>query len=88
MTERTIGDLDALERELDQVRRRGYATAMGELEPGLVAIAAPVIGVDGRAIAAVSISGPDFRLTAERIDRFAPLLVEETRRLSAQLGFR
>jgi IclR family acetate operon transcriptional repressor len=87
MTHSTIVDRDRLAAELDGVRTRGYATAVGELEPGLVAIAAPVLGGDGRAVAAISISGPEFRLSASRVEGLGELLAEETRALSARLGF-
>jgi DNA-binding IclR family transcriptional regulator len=61
ITDRTITDPRQLERTLDEVRRRGYASSSGELEEGLVTVAAPVL-VEGRAVAAVSISGPAYRL--------------------------
>ena len=54
--------------ELEQVRRRGYATALGELEPGLHAVAAPVFDANGACVAAVSVAGPSYRLTVERLD--------------------
>ena len=41
-----------------EIRARGYATAVDELEHGLAALAAPVFGPDGDAVAALSISGP------------------------------
>jgi IclR family transcriptional regulator, acetate operon repressor len=69
-TDRTITSADALASELAAVRLDGYATAVGELETGLVAVAAPVFGSGGECVAALSVSGPDFRLPAERL---APL---------------
>ena len=87
VTPRTVTDRARLAVELDDVCERGYATAVGELEPGLVAIASPVLGGDGRAIAAISISGPEFRLTADRVDELGELLAKETRALSVRLGF-
>jgi DNA-binding IclR family transcriptional regulator len=72
--------------ELQVVRARGYATSIDELELGLSAVAAPVLGPAGGALAALSISGPTARLTSERIARLAPRLVEETRRLAERLG--
>ena len=63
LTPRTVTDRARLAVELEDGARRGATrTAVGELEPGLVAVAAPVLGGDGRAIAAISISGPEFRL--------------------------
>ena len=74
--------------ELDTVRARGYAIAVGELEPGLVAVAAPVLDADGRAVAAISISGPQFRIPSDRLDGLGELLTKETETLSARLGHR
>jgi DNA-binding IclR family transcriptional regulator len=66
-TDATIVSLEELAEELGEVRRRGYATAVGELESGLVAVAAPVFDSAGACVAALSVSGPDFRLPAERL---------------------
>jgi IclR family transcriptional regulator, acetate operon repressor len=73
--------------ELALVRRRGYATAIGELEPGLAAMAAPVRSGGGDVIAALSISGPETRLARTRIAELAPVLVREAATVSARLGF-
>lgn len=59
-TEKTLTDREAIVRELVTVRRLGYATTDGELEPGLIAIASPVRS-RGRVVAAVSVSGPSTR---------------------------
>jgi DNA-binding IclR family transcriptional regulator len=69
----------------DVIRTRGYATSIDELEVGLSAIAAPVLGSDGIAVAALSISGPTSRLTARRSQELAPLLKEEATNLSHRL---
>jgi IclR family acetate operon transcriptional repressor len=85
-TAHTIATPDALERDLEQVRRRGYATAVDELELGLAALAAPVRGPGADVIAALSISGPTTRLTPERIEGLAPLLLEQSAALGRRLG--
>src|SRR4051812_9856420 len=54
---KTIVDRRELEAELMTARTRGYATAVDELEPGLSAVAAPVLGPDREAVAALSVSG-------------------------------
>jgi DNA-binding IclR family transcriptional regulator len=72
--------------EAREIRRRGYATAVDELEHGLAALAAPVFGLDGVAVAALSISAPTIRLTPERIAELAPALLEQARLLSLRLG--
>jgi DNA-binding IclR family transcriptional regulator len=49
--------------DLSAVRRRGWAQSVGEREPGVASVSAPVRGSNGKVIAAVSISGPIERLT-------------------------
>jgi DNA-binding IclR family transcriptional regulator len=67
------------------IRSRGYATSIDELEVGLSALSAPVLASDGAAIAALSISGPTSRLTAERIEELAPQLRDEAAILTRRL---
>ncbi len=86
-TGRTITTREALTAELELVRRSGYAVADEELEPGLVAIAAPVHDSAGQVVAAVSVSGPSMRLTADRIVTVAGLTMRSAALLSAVLGF-
>src|SRR5262249_50397216 len=68
------------------VRAHGFAIAVDELEQGLSAIAAPVLGADGVAIAALSISAPTIRFPRERVAELVPALIEEARLVSVRLG--
>jgi DNA-binding IclR family transcriptional regulator len=70
LTERTVTDPAQLAETLRQVRRQGYAASAGELEEGLVTIAAPVV-IDGVATAAISVSGPAYRLPAREVPHLA-----------------
>ena len=83
-TERSVADRGALERDLAEVRRRGYAATVDELEVGLTAVAVPVRGRDGDVTAAVGVSGPTARL-AQRVDHVARLLIDQGDALSALL---
>jgi DNA-binding IclR family transcriptional regulator len=85
LTPQTIVDRHRLDAELTAVRTRGYAIAVDELEPGLSAVAAPVFGADGTAIAALSISGPTIRMPAARLEELGALLVHHAAELSALL---
>lgn len=85
-TERTIVDLPPLLEELARVRRRGFATALGEWEGGLNAVAAPVQDARGRVVAAVDIWGPAFRLTPRRVPELSTLARETALSISARLG--
>ena len=67
-TAHTITKHTALDEALAAVRRDGYATAVAELEDGLVAVATPVRDGTGACVAALSISGPAFRMRPESLD--------------------
>jgi DNA-binding IclR family transcriptional regulator len=71
-TRRSITDPEVLRTVLADVRRRGFAASSGELEEGLNTVAVPV-RVRGVVVAAVSISGPSFRLPAKELPRLVPV---------------
>ena len=79
-------DRAQLEHALVEVRRRGWAASLDELELGLTAVGAPVRAVDGTVVAAVSVSGPTNRINDYGITKVGDLLVAELRGLSALLG--
>ena len=54
-TERTVTDAGELRRQVDEVRERGYAKAVDELEVGLTAVAAPIRNAHGDVVAALSV---------------------------------
>lgn len=80
----TVTNVAALNERIEAARARGYATADEEMEPGLVAAAAPVRDMHGRIVAAVNVSGPKFRL-GERIDEAGRAVVDAAQALSATL---
>jgi DNA-binding IclR family transcriptional regulator len=86
ITPATLTDRTALERQLTTVRERGWAVTLEELEVGLHAMAAPIRGQDGEVMAAVSASGPAYRLTEERVHELAPILVEGAEEISRRMG--
>ena len=86
-TARSITSRAALAEDLSQVRRRGYAITDAELEPGLVAVAAPVYGDETAVVAALSVSGPASRLTPDRVADVAAHCIAQAGALSAVLGY-
>jgi IclR family transcriptional regulator, acetate operon repressor len=86
-TERTITSRSALAAELAAVRDRGYAVTIEELEPGLVAVAAPVLAGSGSVVAALSVSGPASRLAGSQLTATADSCLTAGRWLSALLGY-
>jgi IclR family transcriptional regulator, acetate operon repressor len=85
-TDRTITSRTVLAAELAAVRERGYAVTIEELEPGLVAVAAPVFADGGSAAGALSVSGPASRLTGAALPAAAESCIAAARSLSALLG--
>jgi DNA-binding IclR family transcriptional regulator len=65
-TERTITDPGVLAVELEAVRERGIAEAVGEREPDLNALAVPVLGRGGELVAILGLQGPAARLPASK----------------------
>lgn len=56
LTPATLTDPEALRADIAAAAERGYARDDAEVEPGLFCLAAPVVGADGTAVCAVSIS--------------------------------
>jgi len=83
----TITKRSELRAELEKVRTQGYALAIDELEVGLTAAAAPIRNAHGDVVASMSVSGPTFRLNAERVDEAVGLLVEAALEVSHRLGW-
>jgi DNA-binding IclR family transcriptional regulator len=72
---------------LATVRRRGWASSVAEREAGVASVSAPVLGSDGRVVAAVSVSGPIDRLTRTPGKLHAEAVVAAGRELSKAAGF-
>jgi len=87
LTERTLTDPDELRENLELTRERGYAVAFEELELGLHAVAAPVFDGYGRCVAAVSVSGPAYRLPEDRLGVLGVRCAAAAAEASARLGF-
>jgi DNA-binding IclR family transcriptional regulator len=85
-TERTITDAAALNRELEQVRSAGMAEAVGEREPDLNALAAPVLGRGGELVAILGLQGPAARLPAATRRGLRDPLLRASRELGQALG--
>lgn len=71
-TSKTLVDSEALGKELDRIRRRGYAISIGERSEGVVGVAAPVVGPLGGVIASVAVLGPRATMTDRRIRAAIP----------------
>jgi DNA-binding IclR family transcriptional regulator len=66
LTAKTITRLDVLERQLSDIRRRGFAETVDELEDGFTGVGAVVRGGMGEVLGALSICGPSQRMSESR----------------------
>lgn len=85
-TPHSIVEGDALRRELDRVRARGYALDNEESEIGLKCVAAPIRDHRDRCVAAVSISGPAAEFSDHTLPAYVASVTRAAREISARLG--
>lgn len=85
LTAGTIGSLDGIEAELDEVSRLGYATNFGESADGVAAVSVAVIDPLGRPVGAVAVAAPLERMPQARVGGVASRLQQAARGVSGQL---
>lgn len=88
MTPATITTFEGLLTELAQVRKRGYSVDNIENEPGVRCVGAPIFNHHKTPVAAISISGPADRISGAKIELIGKELLNATRAISQQLGYR
>lgn len=76
-----------LSEEIDEAGRRGWSLDDGEQAEGVRCVAAAILDQDRRVVAAISISGPAFRLPDERIEEMARHVTAAAASISRDLGY-
>ena len=84
VTTSTLTERDALQPQLAEIRRRGYAVTVDEVEEGYTAVATIIRGVLGDVQGALSIGGPTQRLTAARRAELGTTLCRAAQRLNPE----
>ena len=85
-TDTTITDRIALEEALEQIRTDGYAVSRGEHAVGVASISAPILRNDGVGLAALSILGPNERLSNSKMQELLPVLLAGSRDITDALA--
>jgi len=88
ITDHTIVSKREWTATLAEVREKGFATSIEELEYGYAAVAAPVRDQTGRTAAAISIGGPIHRIGKDRIPELVKIVRAAALRVSERLGYR
>ncbi|MGH6912826.1 MAG: IclR family transcriptional regulator [Geminicoccales bacterium] len=85
-TTTSITDRTKLARTLAEIRQAGFTLSIGELDPDVFSMAAPVRDFTGEVVAALTVTGPLSRLNAGERRRFRKLILDAAERLSVELG--
>ncbi|MBH1963373.1 MAG: helix-turn-helix domain-containing protein [Comamonadaceae bacterium] len=86
LTRHTVTDVPKILSRIQQVRKQGWCLANQELEEGLISVAAPLRGADGRIAAAINVSGQANRTNAQEIqEKILPPLLETAQTISRLL---
>src|SRR5581483_3706805 len=83
-TSRTPSRAELL-RQLETIRRRGWAQSMGERQAGVGSVSAPVFGPGGELVAVVSVSGPETRMRRGGAARYAPAVARTAHEIERSL---
>jgi DNA-binding IclR family transcriptional regulator len=87
MTPNTIRDPEELSRELAICRKRGYAVDNMESQSDVRCVAAPIFNSLGHVFAAISIAGPAFRITEDRLEELGAKVMRVTELISREMGY-
>jgi DNA-binding IclR family transcriptional regulator len=88
-TVHTITDPLKLKEELIIIKKQGYAIDDEENEAGIRCVAAPIFNNKGKAVSAISLSGPAFRVTKKLIqDSLKKEVIKTASEISKRLGFK
>lgn len=85
-TANTIVDPAKLAREIQTIRRQGYATTRGEWHEAMSGIAAPIFAGENTVVAAVGVFGLLARMTPARLRECAPLVIETAQAISREIA--
>lgn len=81
-------DKNNLLREYQVIREQGYATSFEEMDPGVVAVGCPIFDYSEKVVASVSIPLPRHRVTEESLQNLITQVLECSKQISRDLGYR
>lgn len=87
-TASTITNGEALLKEVNAIRARGFGFDLAEHEEGIHCVAAPILCTGHDFAAAVSVTGPAYRLTLEHLEKLAPVVCEIADKIATDISVR
>jgi len=88
LTPNTITDRNKLLKVLHEMKNKGYATDNEEVVQGISCVAAPIIEHTGRVRFSLSITGPTFRMTKDKMKEYVNIISEAAKEISFRIGYR
>ena len=85
-TNKTITDLQELDRDIAATQLRGYAIDHGEFRPQIISLGAAITLPDGQAVGALGVSAPDVNLNDGDIERIGAMVQHAARSVSENLA--
>jgi IclR family acetate operon transcriptional repressor len=87
LTDASITSLQRFRKELVMVAEKGYALDRAEALEGVHCVGAPVLDALGRPVAAITVTGPAYRLKTEDLDGIGKIVREHAGVVSRRLGY-
>jgi DNA-binding IclR family transcriptional regulator len=88
LTDKSLTTREALERDLNTARKRGWGSAREESYPGLTAVGAAILDRHARPIASISISYLDHPPQPKRMEKFAEIVQAVAKDVSRKISSR
>jgi len=86
-TEKTITDENELRKELEKIKKDGYAVDDGEISEEIKCVAAPIFNHTGEVIYSIGISGPYYRMKEDKMKTVITKLMRTSAMISEEMGF-
>jgi IclR family KDG regulon transcriptional repressor len=79
---------DEFIKHIKEIAKQGYALDNGEYHPGVKCVAVPIRDYTGRVVGGISVPGPSYRMTDERLKgEIIPVVESAGEKASKRLGF-
>ncbi|MEC1177435.1 IclR family transcriptional regulator [Metasolibacillus meyeri] len=85
-TERTMVDANEIRQELENIRTKGYAVSQGEYTVDVLAVAMPIFDNNQQIVASVTVSGPLYRFTEQKIEEVIAPLARTKKAIESIIG--
>lgn len=87
MTSKTVISKESIQKELKEIRAKGYATSHGERFEDVIGVAAPIFDSAGKVVAAMNVAGPSQRFSDQAVLKYSPKLMKLADQVSRLLGY-